>query len=227
VIIGAPRQPHTSGFRGLTPPGGAAIIEGGGAEVLMRNDITLARIALLAMATLVAACGSPTPEVASTTKAAATSASTAAAGSSLRGVDFASAQYASDLSRRAGGGEISSERTRFADLTGDGVEEAVVVVESGGTMGDLGVGVYQGSASGANLVYFRKLAGRVEVRPPALVVLEGAPGPSDPACCPSQVRESVIEWRNGSFEVTSERTVAGPTGGAPAGTPAAGGDYTY
>ena len=35
------------------------------------------------------------------------------------------------------------ERIRFADLVGDdGVEEAFVIVESGGTLGDLGVGVY-------------------------------------------------------------------------------------
>ena len=37
----------------------------------------------------------------------------------------------------AGGGEVVAERIRFADLVGDdGVEEAFVIVESGGTLGD-------------------------------------------------------------------------------------------
>ncbi|MCC6236434.1 MAG: hypothetical protein IT299_02540 [Dehalococcoidia bacterium] len=128
----------------------------------------------------------------------------------LRGIDFTAAPYAADLTRRAGGGDVIAERVRLVDLTGDGTEEAVVVVESGGTLGDLGVGVYQAAANGPTLTYFRKLAGRVEIRQAALVIVEGVPAPGDPECCPSQVRESTVEWRNGTFEVTSERTVAAP-----------------
>ncbi len=165
-------------------------------------------VALALLIAVLAACGTPaanrTPTPAPTT-----------APASLQGVDFASAPYATDLSRRAGGGDVPAERVRLLDLTGDGAEEAVVVVESGGTLGDLGVGIYQVSNGGPSLVYFRKLAGRVEVRAPALVVIEGAPAPGDPACCPSQLRESTIEWRNGTFEVTSERTVSNPGSAAP------------
>lgn len=139
---------------------------------------------------------------------------------SLRSIDFTAAPYAADLTRRAGGGDVIAERVRLVDLTGDGAEEAVVVVESGGTLGDLGVGVYQPTSAGPSLAYFRKLAGRVEIRQSALVILEGVPSPGDAACCPSQVRESTVEWRNGTFEVTSERTTAAPgaTSG-PAATP--------
>ena len=137
---------------------------------------------------------------------------------SLHSIDFTAAPYAADLTRRAGGGDVIAERVRLVDLTGDGVEEAVVIVESGGTLGDLGVGVYQPTSSGPSLAYFRRLAGRVEIRGAALVILEGVPRPGDPACCPSEVRESTVEWRNGTFEVTSERTVPA-TPAVPAATP--------
>ncbi len=179
----------------------------------MLQDIRLSAAAWAAGALLVAvftACGAsavpPTPTGAVGTPAAPLP--------TLRGIDFTTAPYAADLTRRAGGGDVIAERIRLVDLTGDGAEEAVVVVESGGTLGDLGVGVYQAAAGGPALTYFRKLAGRVEVRQTALVIVEGVPAAGDPECCPSQVRESTVEWRNGTFEVTSERTVASPGAGA-------------
>ena len=109
------------------------------------------------------------------------------------------------------------ERVRYLDLTGDGVEEAVVVIESGGTLGDIGVAVFKAGGSGADLTYFRKLGGRVDTRGSALVVIEGAPAPTDAACCPAQLRERTVEWRGSAFEVTSERLVANP--GASGGDP--------
>lgn len=163
-------------------------------------------VAVALLVAVFAACGAPTGP-ATPTAAPGTPVSQPP---SLRGIDFTAAPYASDLTRRAGGGDVIAERVRLIDLTGDGVEEAVVVVESGGTLGDLGVGVYQSAAAGPSLAYFRRLAGRVEIRQAALVISEGVPRAGDPECCPSQVRESTVEWRNGTFAVTSERTLASP-----------------
>ena len=136
---------------------------------------------------------------------------------SLREVDFSGPPFDGDLINRAGGGDVPRERVRYVDLTGDGVEEAVAVVESGGTLGDIGVGVFRAQGSALNLAYFRKLGGRVEIRGAALVLIEGAPAPGDAACCPTQLKETTIEWRGTAFEVTSERVVTNPTssGGQP------------
>ena len=177
---------------------------------------TVRMVAALALGLLVGACGSsadaPTPGT-----GAPQTAPTTSVPASVRSIDFTGAPYAADLINRAGGGDVSRERVRYVDLTGDGIEEAVVVVESGGTLGDTGVGIFKEAASGADLAYFRKLGGRVDTRGSALVLIEGAPAPTDPACCPAQLRESTVEWRGSAFEVTSERLVANPggSGGAP------------
>ncbi len=166
-------------------------------------------VALALLVAVFGACGTASNPASPTATA-----SLVAPGTSLRGVDFTQPPYASDLTRRAGGGDVIPERVRLLDLTGDGIEEAVVVVESGGTLGDIGVGVYRSTSSAPDLAYFRKLAGRVDIRQSSLVIVEGAPGPGDPACCPSQLHETTIEWRNNAFEVTSERTVSNPGAGA-------------
>ncbi len=167
------------------------------------------RLAALAAALLLASCAGGAPGATATP----TRGPGAPTGGALRGIDFTQAQYAADLMQRAGGGEVPADRVRYVDFTGDGLEEAFVVVESGGTLGDIGAGVFEAAGSGARLIYFRKLTGHVELRDRAIIVVQGAPGPNDPACCPSQLRESVIEWRKGDFEVTSEQVVANPAAG--------------
>jgi hypothetical protein len=136
---------------------------------------------------------------------------------SLREVDFSGPPFDLDLMTRAGGGQVPRERIRYADLTGDGVEEAIVIVESGGTLGDIGVGVFRAQGAGIGLAYFSKLGGRVDIRGTALVLIEGAPAPGDAACCPAQLKETTVEWRGAAFQVTSERLITNPTssGGAP------------
>lgn len=153
-----------------------------------------------------------------------TTASPKAAGSltpvppvSLREVDFSGRPFDRDLVDRAGGGQVASDRVRYIDLTGDGREEAVVIVESGGTLGDIGVGVFSAQGPGIVMAYFRKFSGRVEIRGTTIVVIEGTPAAGDAACCPAQLKETTIEWRGTAFEVTSEKLVKNPvsSGGAP------------
>lgn len=186
----------------------------------MRVRITLIVGALLAGAGF-AACGSAeepsTPAATAVTSTGAGVTATASGGpvGSLRDVDFSAPPFASDLIRQAGGGEVPRERVRYVDLTGDGVEEAVVVVDSGGTLGEIAVGVFKAAGQGIDLAYFRKLGGRVDVRGRALVVIEAAPSPGDPECCPSGLRETTVEWRGAGFEVTSERVVSNSSGAGP------------
>jgi hypothetical protein len=159
-------------------------------------------LASLAFA-LIAGCGDD--ESPATPSATATPAATAV--TSLRDVDFEAFEVQVDLINRAGGGEIHAERVVFVDLTDDGREEAVVVVESGGTAGDLAVAIYRLGERGPEVVFFQPLAGRVEVRFDVVVTQEGVYAATDAQCCPSQLRERAYAWRDGEFELVSDQTV--------------------
>lgn len=160
---------------------------------------------------LAAACGGDggEPDPAATATASTVTAP-ASPVDSLRDVDFTSAPFAGELIGRAGGGEVPSERVHFEDLTGDGTEEAVVVVESGGTAGDVGVAVYRLVEGLPSLLFFSRLAGRVEVRLGTVVTQEGAYGEGDPPCCPSRLLERVFGWDGAAMALLSEQVVPNP-----------------
>ena len=83
--------------------------------------------------------------------------------------------------------------TIYADITGDGVEEAVVSVASGGTAGNLAVFVY-GYGPGGLSELLREhppdeaLGGHIRARVESGQLILSWPiyGPDDPNCCPSQ-----------------------------------------
>ncbi|MEZ4501229.1 MAG: hypothetical protein R3C39_01220 [Dehalococcoidia bacterium] len=161
---------------------------------------------------LLAACGGGEADTTPTSSPTATSTATPTAGAvaSLRDVDFTSMPYVGDLIDRAGGGEVPAERVTFEDLTGDGTEEAVVVVESGGTLGDIGVGIYRLEAGRPVLADFHTLGGRVDVRLGLVIIEEGVYAAGDAECCPSQLHEIAIGWENGAFAVVSDQTIDNP-----------------
>ena len=83
--------------------------------------------------------------------------------------------------------------TIYADITGDGVEEAVVSVASGGTAGNLAVFVF-GYGPGGLSELLREhppdeaLGGHIRARVESGQLILSWPiyGPDDPNCCPSQ-----------------------------------------
>ncbi len=166
-------------------------------------------LAVLALA-LIAACGAGAPSPASKPTASPTASPVATSAGSLREFNFESEAFVADLLARAGGGEVHAERVQLEDLTGDGREEAVVVVESGGTAGDIGVAVYRWVEGEPDLLFFRPLAGHVEVRLGLVVIQEGVYAAGEPQCCPSRLREFVYGWREGEFALLSEQVVDNP-----------------
>jgi hypothetical protein len=126
---------------------------------------------------------------------------------SLREVDFEALPVAAALINRAGGGEVHAERVIFEDLTGDEREEAVVVVESGGTAGDLAVAIYRLQENRPLLALFAKTAGRVEVRLGLVVTSVGVFAADDARCCPSQLRERAYGCRDGEFVLLYDQNV--------------------
>jgi hypothetical protein len=130
---------------------------------------------------------------------------------SVRDLDFTDPLVIGPLIDAVGGGEVSAERVVYEDLTGDGVEEALAIVESGGTQGDIGFGVYSVDENNvATLAFFEQARGRVEVRVGVIVAIEGVFAAGDAECCPSQLREVTYRWDGSGFSQVSEQVIDNP-----------------
>ncbi len=111
-------------------------MDGGGLSLrrsLLRSTVALALA--LAIAGSAAACrgggnATPSPTATAAPPATPTASATTVAVTSLHDVNFEDPALAGPLINRAGGGEVHENRVRFADLIGgDGVDEAVVIVD--------------------------------------------------------------------------------------------------
>jgi hypothetical protein len=171
-------------------------------------------VGLLAAASLLA-CGADDDEPAGTVVASSTVTVTATPDylplrplESLRDVDWATPEVIRHVlgdSRVAG--EVDPERVIYVDLNDDGVEEAVVVIGSGGTLADLGVAVYELDEGRARKAFFRAFTGAVDVRDGVVVIREPVYAAGEAACCPSMVRETAYEWVDEGLQQVAERTV--------------------
>ena len=117
----------------------------------------------------------------------------------------------------------------YADLTGDGVDEAVVPISSGGTLGDVAFIVLALSGAGTKTLLKDRPSGvggglSVAVVGGQLVMTLPVYGPNDPNCCPSALSKKTYVWNGSGFTTQSVTTDANPGGGGkrtalPAGTP--------
>jgi hypothetical protein len=87
----------------------------------------------------------------------------------------------------------------FADLTGDGKQDAIAVVETGGAAG--AVALYVFSIDGAKdgklrAIYRSQKLYRVLIRTDAATLLVRTPvyQPGDDVCCPPQMLERTLTW---------------------------------
>ena len=179
----------------------------------MRGSTLLIPLLLTALLLLgAAACTSDDAEPTATATSDASTPSTLAPIESLHEAEFGAPELVGPLIDAAGGGEVTAERVHFADLVGeDGVDEAFVIVESGGTLGDLGVGVYVLEGDRAMLKQFIQTAGRVEFRLDLVVTLEGVWAAADPQCCPAELLERSYQWDGRQFAVITEQVVPNPS----------------
>lgn len=172
------------------------------------------------VALVLAACGgddatpTPTPSPTVTATSTATATSTQAV-DDIRSLDFEDPAILGPIIDHFGGGEVEPRRIAFTDMTGDGAEEAVIFVESGGTLGDLGACVMTLDGSTPAVLGFVDAGGRVELRFPeagggVIVAQEGVYDSGDPECCPSQLRERTYRWDGDEFELLSDQVVDNP-----------------
>ena len=105
------------------------------------------------------------------------------------------------------GGEVDNERIMYADLTEDGVEEAVVPVGSGGEGGDIAVFVYgytSGTLSGLLQLLPEDQTLSATVEAGVLSVSDPVYAEGDPLCCPSQLKVKTYGWDGSQLAVENE-----------------------
>lgn len=119
------------------------------------------------------------------------------------------------------GGEVVPGDSSYTDLTEDGVEEAVVHVSSGGTLGNLAVFVFGYGPDGLQELLreippVEALRGHIRATEEAgqLVITWPIYGPDDPNCCPSGgFRSRYYQWDG--QELVIEREDVTPPDEAP------------
>jgi len=151
--------------------------------------------------------GSDTPKP-STTSAAATSSPSI----DIRAVDLANQPDVRDFAQRLSG-EVAPEEVVYADLTGDGRDEAVVPISSGGTQGDVGF-IVVGYLDGKLKALFSDApAGgevRVAVTDGRLVVTLPVYTEGDTSGFPSNIKNVYYAWKADHFVVDHEEVLSGP-----------------
>lgn len=183
----------------------------------MQPMVALALAALVV--TISAACSgddaTPTPSPTPTPTASPTASATPPVITDAHDIDFTDVALIGSLIDAFGGGEVDTQRIQYVDLTRDGVDDAFVIVESGGTAGDVGGALLTVEDGEPKIVGRVRTAGRVEVRFPEVgggivVTTEGVWEPGDAECCPSNLRESTYEWVDGAFVLKNEQVVDNP-----------------
>jgi len=101
----------------------------------------------------------------------------------------------------------------FADLTGEGKDDAIVTVDSGTSAGHIAMYVFSaGSGKDLKIVYRNQRLYRANVRVnpgPSLVYTVPAYKAGDELCCPAAERETTLKWnaKRKRFGVAQRRTV--------------------
>jgi len=185
-------------------------------SLLLRSGWALGLL-LLGAALVLAACGkqeeeepevTPSPPLEQTATV-----ETVTPSPEIQDVDFSQVPAVEDL-LAASGSRLAPDQIIFADLTGDGVDEAVVPISTGGSAGNFAYAVF-GYQEGdlEELLVAKPEAGRVTVSVEDGVLVETQPiyAPEDPFCCPSQLHHIYYRWDGGELVVDYEITEKVPS----------------
>lgn len=102
------------------------------------------------------------------------------------------------------GGVVEPEAIIYADLTEDGIDDAIVPVSSGGEGGDIAVFVYGFTEDGLTLLLQDGGRIRVALEGGQLAVTKPDFAPGDALCCPSQLRQTLYRWDGSALVVDKE-----------------------
>ena len=178
-------------------------------------------VAFVCVTAAISACGggggTKTPSASRTAVATATPVAAATPAVDIRKLDLSSVGDVTELLASTGG-QFIQRSVIYADLTDDGVDEAIVPISSGGTFGDVGFVVLEASGAGTKTLLKVLPLGEthgvaVDVVGGQLVLTQGVYGPEDPNCCPGMVRVTTYVWNGTSLAVQRIKTEANPSGG--------------
>lgn len=140
-----------------------------------------------------------------------TPAETATPAPDIRREDFSRVPAMSSFLATSGG-RVDPAAIIYADVTEDGVDDAVVPVSSGGEGGDIALFVFGYEAEGLT-----ELLRVVPAMPPIkasvvegkLQVDEPTFAPGDPMCCPSELTRTTYRWDGRQLVIDAQETVPG------------------
>jgi hypothetical protein len=120
---------------------------------------------------------------------------------------------------REGGGFVAPDIT-FADLTGDGRSDAIVLVDTGGVAGAVALYVFsthgEAEESDLRVVYRsqRLYRATTEAANGGLILRTPRFAEGDDVCCPAKIVERTYTWSDAAQTLRQRSTeeVAGPTG---------------
>jgi hypothetical protein len=114
------------------------------------------------------------------------------------------------------GGEYVQENVLYADLTEDGIDDAVVPIASGGTLGNLAFIVLTPTDSGTSVLLKEQPTQTggiaLDVVDGKLITLEPVYGTDDPECCPTLLRKTTYGWNGAALALEDEETLENPGG---------------
>jgi hypothetical protein len=113
-------------------------------------------------------------------------------------------------------GEYVQENVIYADVTDDGVDDAIVPISSGGTLGNVAFVVLTPTDNGTEAL-LRELPSEsgglaINVVDGKIVVLQPVYGPDDPECCPSMLRQTTYAWNGAAIALEDVKTIENPGG---------------
>jgi hypothetical protein len=131
----------------------------------------------------------------------------------LKTLDLSTQPDVQELAQRLGG-QVSADEVIYADLTGDGRDDAVVPISSGGTQGDLGfivLGYLDGEVKALLTEAPEKGEVRVTVTGGQLVESLPVYAGGDLPGFPSKIRNVYYAWNGGTFVVDHEEVIDNPS----------------
>ncbi len=156
------------------------------------------------------------PVAANDTTRVATVASDPQTATSIRDVNFAALPSLQALASQVGG-QVDPTQIKYADLTGDGSDEAVVPISSDGTAGNLALVVFTERSGSPAIILTRQATRDQQGLTPTfdggqLSVTSAVFGPADANCCPSQIVRTYFRWDGTNLVVDHSNTITIPQG---------------
>jgi hypothetical protein len=111
------------------------------------------------------------------------------------------------------GGLIATKTAQFADLTGDGHDEALVSVVSGGSFGNLAYFVVALDEGWPHVIRQEtadpssRHGVDVQIQDASIVETSGIYGPDEPNCCPSLLKKTYYRWDGQGFQENTTEVV--------------------